>query len=80
MKSRQRKLSAVRMFEQAVRIATRVGELGVSGMTSGRLEVNLRSHASHLRRLAENDPDNVFWIILQKAVLKLVKYVRARCC
>jgi hypothetical protein len=76
VKSTARKKSAVRMFTQAVRIAIRHCEDGVSGMASGRLATNLRMYIGKLNRLAQDDPDNLFWPILQKAILKLVKYVR----
>ncbi len=71
-----RKKSAVRMFEQGVRIAIRTTEIDMSGMTSGRLATNLRAYVGRLNRLAQDDPNNLFWSTLQKAILKLVKYVR----
>jgi hypothetical protein len=76
VKSAARKKSAVRMFTQAVRLAIRRSEDGMSGMASGRLATNLRMYTGKLNRLAQDDPDNSFWPILQKAILKLVKYVR----
>jgi len=71
-----KKKAAVRMFEQAVRIATRANLLDISSMTSGRLAKSLLAYVGRLKRLAQDDPDNLFWATLQKAILKLVKYVR----
>ena len=76
MKSTARKNAAVRMFEQAVRLALRIREPGMSGMTSGRLAANLRKYVGRLKNLARDDPDNRFWLVLQRAILKLVKYLR----
>jgi len=71
-----RKKAAVRMFEQAVRIAVPKTDLDISGMTSGRLTKSLLAYVGRLKRLAADDPDDKFWPTLQRVILKLVKYVR----
>ena len=71
-----KKKAAVRMFEQAVRISIRSTLLDMSGMTSGRLESNLLAYVGRLKRLAQDDPDSLFWPSMQRAILKLIKYVR----
>ena len=76
MRASKRKVAAVRMFEQAVRIAIRTTVLDILGMTSGKLANNLLAYVGRLKRLAQDDPDNLFWSTLQKAILKLLKYVR----
>jgi hypothetical protein len=76
VKKTARKKAAVRMFEQAVRITTRTSEFSMSGTTSGRLGTNLRRYVGRLKHLAQEGPNDLFWPTLQKAILKLVKYVR----
>jgi hypothetical protein len=75
-----RKTSAVRMLEQAVRRSICAAEFRMSGMATGRLETDLRKYVALLKRLAQDDPSEEFWEILQKAILKLVKYLRRVSC
>ncbi len=73
-----RKLLAVRRLDQAVRKLIRADESSLSGLQNGRLAVDLRRYVSRLKRLAREDPDEVFWDLLQKAILKAVRYLRRR--
>jgi hypothetical protein len=76
--SADRKLLAVRRLDQAVRKLIRIDESSLSGSQNGRLAVDLRRYVSRLKRLAREDPDDVFWDSLQKAILKTVRYLRRR--
>jgi len=76
--SADRKLLAVRRLDQAVRKLIRTDESNLSGSQNGRLAVDLRRYVSRLKRLAREDPDDLFWDLLQKAILKTVKYLRRR--
>jgi len=76
--SANRKRLAVRRLDQAVRKLIRTDESSLSGLQNGRLAVDLRRYVSRLKRLAREDPDNLFWDLLQKAILKTVRYLRRR--
>jgi hypothetical protein len=72
MKTRQ--LKAVRMFEHALRLLPKCDE-NMSGKTGGKLMLSLQNYCRRLKALAEGDPEQLFWPTLQKANLKLIKYV-----
>ena len=74
--NRRRRKRAVRMLDQAVRLAIPNAEPGMSEVANGRLASNLRKDVRSLERLVQDDPDGAFWSVLQKTILKLVKYVR----
>jgi hypothetical protein len=71
-----RKQLAVRKLEELVRIMFRADETSLSGMQHGRLAVELRRTLARLKRLLRDDPDGVFWRVLQEAILKTLKYLR----
>lgn len=73
-----RKLLAFRRLEKAVRILFRIEQTSLSGLQHGRLAVDLRRTVSRLKRLAQEDPEDVFWPLLQGAILKMVEYLRRR--
>jgi hypothetical protein len=74
MKKRSKE-HAVRMLDQAVRLAIRTDEPGMSEVANGRLASNLCKDVRLLKCLARAQPDDLFWRTLQKTLLKLVKYV-----
>jgi len=74
--SADRKKLAVRRLDQAVRIVFRADGTGLSGQQHGRLAVELRRSVSRLKRLMRDDPDDEFWEVLQKVILKVVRYLR----
>lgn len=75
MAKANRRQRAVRMLDHAVRLMP-TGESSLSGMAAGRLASDLRKYVRLLRNLARDDPDNRFWEVLQRAILKLGKYLR----
>jgi hypothetical protein len=77
---RRKKEHAVRMLDQAVRLAIPTAEPGMSEVANGRLASNLRNDVRLLKRLARDGPDHLFLGALQKTVLKLVKYLRRPRC
>jgi len=52
----------------------------MSDMANGRLASNLRKDVRLLKHLVRDDPEDLFWGILQKAIFKLVKFVRRTRC
>ena len=70
-----RKKVAFRKLEKAVRIIFRNDETSLSGLQHGRLAVELRHLLARLKRLLRDDPDDVFWDVLQQAILKTLKYL-----
>jgi len=66
-----RRKVAMRLFDRAARIATS-DRLNAK---SGRPEDDLRRYVKKLRALSQNDPDKRFWTMLEKANLKLLKYM-----
>lgn len=70
----RRKL-AVRKLKITLRIVFRNVEFGLSGMQHGRLAVQLRRDLARLERLLRDDPEEIFWDVLQAALLKTVKYL-----
>ena len=44
----------------------------------GRSEDDLRNYLRKLGGLAESDPDRKFWVLLEKANLKLLRYISQR--
>jgi hypothetical protein len=80
MKQGKRKTRAVRMLDHAVRLAIANAGIDMSDMANGRLASNLSKDVHRLNRLAQDDPENLFWDTLQKTIIKLVKFVqRTRC-
>jgi len=73
--SADRKQLAVRKLKTTVQIIFRIEEFGLSGMQNGRLAVELRRDLARLERLLRDDPEEVFWDVLQGVVLKTVKYL-----
>ncbi len=72
--SADRKL-AVRRLKITLRIIFRSVDFGLSGMQHGRLAVQLRRDLARLERLLRDDPEGIFWDVLQGAILKTVKYL-----
>jgi len=71
-----RKKVALRKLEEMVRTMFRADETSLSGMQHGRLAVELRHILARLKRLLRDDPDDIFWDVLQVAILKTLKYLR----
>jgi hypothetical protein len=71
-----RKKVALRKLEKMVRIMFRADETSLSGLQHGRLAVELRHILVRLKRLLRDDPDGIFWDVLQQAILKTLKYLR----
>jgi len=63
------------MLEQVARIALRADYTRVSQAAAGRFTAGLGRYLRLLRRMAEDDPDQQFWDILQRVVLKILKYL-----
>jgi hypothetical protein len=70
----KRRKAAVRMLERVVREILRL-EASISMVAAGREAVGLRHSVRNLKRLAEDDPDNIFWDRLQKTVIKILRYL-----
>lgn len=73
--SADRRQLAVRKLKTTIRIIVRIEEFGLSGMQHGRLAVELRRDLARLERLLRDDPEDIFWDVLQGVVLKTVKYL-----
>ena len=73
----KRKKAAVRMLERLVREILRL-ETGISMVAAGREAISLRLRVRYLDRLAEDDPDNIFWDRLQKTVIKILRYLAVK--
>jgi ABC-type uncharacterized transport system YnjBCD ATPase subunit len=71
-----RKKVALRKLAEIVRIMFRADETSLSGLQHGRLAVELRHLLARLKRLLLDDPEDIFWDVLQEAVLKTLKYLR----
>ncbi len=65
---------AVHLFSRAVRLALYLRSGGQNGQ-SGRLEDDLQKYARKLRELSYNDPENGFFRVLERANLKLLRYI-----
>jgi len=72
------KFSAVRTLEKTVLEITRADEASGSVLLHGRLVVRLRQRVRRLKRLLQDDPKQVFWEELQKAVLEAAKHLCRR--
>jgi hypothetical protein len=73
----KKKKAAVRMLERAVKEISHLDSnisLVVAGSDAGSWQHRLRN----LNRLAEDDPNNLFWDRLQKTVLKILKHLVKR--
>jgi hypothetical protein len=76
--NRQKKRkAAVRMLDRVVSEVSRP-EAGISMVVAGREAFDLQQCLRNLKRLAEDDPDNIFWDRLQKTVIKILRYLTAR--
>lgn len=75
-----RKQRAVRMLEHAVRLSMPKAETSMSDMANGRLASGLRKDVRRLKCLVQDDPEDLFWEVLHKAIFKLVKFVRRTRC
>ena len=75
MSTADRRTVAFRKLEKAVRIVFRSEETGLSGLQHGRLAVDLRHLLARLKRLLREDPEDIFWDVLQQAILKTLKYM-----
>jgi hypothetical protein len=71
---------ALRKLEDVVRIMFRSDETGLSGLQHGRLAVELRRILARLKRLLRDDPEDIFWDVLQDGILKTVEYLRRSNC
>ena len=71
---------ALRKLEDVVRTMFRSDETGLSGLQHGRLAVELRRILARLKRLLRDDPEDVFWDVLQDGILKTVEYLRRSNC
>jgi hypothetical protein len=71
---------ALRKLEDVVRMMFRSDETGLSGLQHGRLAVELRRILARLKRLLRDDPEDVFWDVLQDGILKAVEYLRRSNC
>jgi len=71
----KQKRKAVRVFEHALRLLAKCNT-DMSSKTSGKSEQNLQNYDHRLRKLAEEDPENEFWSTLQRANLKMIRYLR----
>ena len=67
-----KKKVAAHLFSRAVRLIMRTG--GVDGK-SGRLENDLVRYQRRLQQLSLEDPGNEFFRVLERANLKLLRYV-----
>jgi len=70
-----RKHVALCLFRHAVEKAIRTAGLNRLNAYAGRSEDELRKYLRKLARLDESDPDRTFWVLLEKANLKLLKYI-----
>ena len=73
----KRKKAAVRMLERVVKEILRL-ETSISMVAAGREAISLRRRVRYLERLAEDDPDNLFWDRLQKTVIKILRYLAVK--
>jgi hypothetical protein len=73
----KRKDAAVRMLNRVVREISRF-ENGISMVAAGREAIGLQQRLKNLKRLAEDDPDNIFWDRLQKTVIKILRHLAAK--
>jgi hypothetical protein len=72
-----RKRSAVRMLEQAIRLTERTAGSRMSGWATGRLQKEMHKYVTVLKRLEQDDPnDEEFWETLHKAISTIVRCLR----
>jgi len=72
----QRKLAAVRLLEQAVRLLqSQIARTSGLNDPSDRSIADLCRYSAKLRDLAKHDPDSRFWEVFQRAYLKLLKHL-----
>ena len=70
-----RKKVALRKLEKLVRLMFRTSETSLSALQHGRLAVELRHALARLKRLQQDDPEEIFWDVLQLALLNVLKYM-----
>jgi hypothetical protein len=72
-----RKKVALRKLEKLARLLFQANETSLSGLQHGRLAVELRRTLARLKRLQQDDPKEVFWDVLQGAILMTLKFLRS---
>jgi len=70
-----RKKVALRKLERLVWLMFQANETGLSGLQHGRLAVELRHAVARLKRLQKDDPEGIFWDVLQVALLNVLKFM-----
>lgn len=66
---------ALSLFRHEVALAFRVACRNRLDADKGRSEDDLQRYVRKLERLLKCDPNNQFWVLLEKANLKLLKYL-----
>ncbi|HKV26463.1 MAG TPA: hypothetical protein VJN93_17845 [Candidatus Acidoferrum sp.] len=74
--SSKRKLAAVRMLERVMKYISPISD--ISSVAAGSEASNFDRSLRKLKRLAKDDPDLIFWDILQRTVVKILKHVTSR--
>jgi hypothetical protein len=74
----RKKAIAVRLFGRAVKLSLRIASPDWLSKESGRTTDDLCRYQARLRELSERDPDKLFWTTLERANLKLLRYVARR--
>jgi len=72
---KHRKKKAMRLYARIL-LTGRI-PYGRSEGPPGRSAAELWTYLQRLKKLLHNDPNNAFWIVLQKALLKALKYLDA---
>jgi hypothetical protein len=70
-----RKKIALDLFRHAIKKAMKIAGEDRLDPKQGRFEDELRRYLRRLTRLATSDPERQFWVLLEKANLKLLRYV-----
>jgi hypothetical protein len=73
--SMKRRKTVVRTLERFVFLTSRRDRTSVSGRQDGRLANQIRSGVRRLRRLLRDDPDDLFWGLAQRVVVKIASYL-----
>jgi hypothetical protein len=73
--SLKRRKSVVRTLERFIFLMSRRDQTDVSGKQDGRLANQIRSGVRRLRQLLHDDPNDLFWGLAQKVVVKIVSYL-----
>jgi hypothetical protein len=69
--SSRRKKAAVRMLGRVMKLI--IPPPGISSVVAGSDLWSLDRRLEKLKRLAEDDPDCVFWDVLQKTIIKILE-------